>query len=217
MVAGQIVQTEGDRLDGRLRQEAWDTRLVVAVSGLVVMIGLAGLASYSVRTIRGIVRQRAEAELERVRTQRLSVLGRLAGSVSHEPRNPLGVIKNSVYYLRLALPEDPKVDKHLSVLEREVATATRIVTDLLDFARVGPANTASLDLRSVISDVMEQTQRPDGVTVALELAPVPSIPGDRDQLRAILGNLVANALQAMPGGARSPSRPPLSRTPCGWW
>ncbi len=52
----------------------------------------------------------------------------LAG-VGHERRNPLGVIKNSVYYLNMILPKDEKVQKHLGILDREVATSDRIVTE----------------------------------------------------------------------------------------
>jgi len=57
---------------------------------------------------------------------RLAFLGQLAGGISHELRNPLGVIKNSVYYLRIVLPAEDKVGRHLDILEREVDRATRI-------------------------------------------------------------------------------------------
>ena len=76
---------------------------------------------------------------------KLAMLGQLAGGVGHELSNPLGVIKNSVYYLNMILPEDEKVQKHLGILDREVATSNRIVTDLLDFARVKSAKRSLID------------------------------------------------------------------------
>src|SRR5207244_8710004 len=57
-----------------------------------------------------------------VRRERLAILGQLAGGLSHELRNPLGVVKNSAYYLRMVLPADEAARKHLAIIEREVET-----------------------------------------------------------------------------------------------
>jgi len=77
----------------------------------------------------------AETQEELLRKEKLAMLGQLAGGVGHELRNPLGVMKNSVYYLEMILPEDARARKHLGILDREVGTANRIVSDLLEFAR----------------------------------------------------------------------------------
>ena len=59
----------------------------------------------------------AETQEELLRKEKLAMLGQLAGGVGHELRNPLGVMKNSVYYLEMILPEEARARKHLGILE----------------------------------------------------------------------------------------------------
>jgi len=144
-----------------------------------------------------------EAREELVRKEKLAILGQLAGGVGHELRNPLGVIKNSVYYLRMVLPDEARARKHLAILEREVGTANRIVTDLLEFARIKSPTRTPTDVNAVVRELLERTPLPDSVTLVLHLAEgLPPISVDRLHVEQILTNLVTNAAQAMPEGGR---------------
>lgn len=185
--------------------------LASAVAGLLLAGALAVLGAVALRNHReraaalAILQERSrqlrEAQAELVRRERLAILGQLAGGVGHELRNPLGVIKNSVYYLRMVLPEDDRVRKHLAILEREVATANRIVTDLLDFARVKTPTRLTTDLNEVVRDVLERTPVTGTTRVVLDLASdLPRVSVDPEQVGQVLGNLVTNAVQAMPDG-----------------
>ena len=114
------------------------------------------------------------AQEELVRRERLATLGQLAGGVSHELRNPLGVIKNSVYYLKMVLPEEEGLRKHLAILEREVATATRIISGMLDFARTTPPTRAATDINRLVRDGLERLMAPDSVRIERDLPGLPS-------------------------------------------
>ena len=141
------------------------------------------------------------AQEELVRRERLATLGQLAGGVSHELRNPLGVIKNSVYYLKMVLPEEEGLRKHLAILEREVATATRIISGMLDFARTTPPTRAATDINRLVRDGLERLMAPDSVHIERDLAEgLPPLMVDADQVRLVLDNLLSNAMQAMPDG-----------------
>jgi len=141
------------------------------------------------------------AQEELVRGERLATLGQLAGGVSHELRNPLGVIKNSVYYLKMVLPEEEGLRKHLAILEREVATATRIISGMLDFARTTPPTRAATDINRLVRDGLERLMAPDSVRIERDLAEgLPPLMVDADQVRLVLDNLLSNAMQAMPDG-----------------
>jgi len=136
-----------------------------------------------------------------VRAERLAILGKIAGGVSHELRNPLGVISNSVYYLNIIAPEDTRIKKHLTILQRETARATRIISGLLDFARVAPPRPGAVDLNAVVRELLDELPVPAVVRVSLQLVDdLPPTVADADHVRHIVANIVNNALQAMPGG-----------------
>jgi two-component system sensor kinase FixL len=141
------------------------------------------------------------AQEELVRRERLAVLGQLAGSVSHELRNPLGVIQNSVYYLKLVLPEEERVRKHLAILDRQVAAATGIISSMLDFARTTLPSRGSADLNALVRDAVERLLVPETIRVEQSLSEgLAPVMVDADHFRLILDNLLSNAVQAMPDG-----------------
>jgi PAS domain S-box-containing protein len=141
------------------------------------------------------------AQEELARNERLAILGQLAGGVSHELRNPLGVIKNAVYYLNMVLPEAANARKHLGIVEREIAAADRIVTGLLDFARVTPANRMAMNVNDTVREYLAGKPPPANVTPVVTLAAdLPAVLADAGQIELVLGNLVTNAVQAMASG-----------------
>jgi PAS domain S-box-containing protein len=155
-----------------------------------------------------------------VRQEKLATLGQLAGGVGHELRNPLGAIKNAAYFLKLALAEpDPEVQETLSILEREVTTAERIIGSLLNFARPSAPVPRPVDINALVREALAHTAVPEGIEVAAQLdEALPAIQVDPDQLSMVFGNLLRNAVQAMPGGGRlsvttRPAPPPSASPP----
>ena len=136
--------------------------------------------------------------------EKLATLGQLAGGVGHELRNPLGAIKNAAYYLNMVLEHpDRDVKDTLDILDREVATSERIISSLFDFGREKPPSQAKVDLNEVIQAVLSRFDIPGNVEVASQLGEgLPVILADPGQLNQVFGNIILNAVQAMPEGGR---------------
>jgi PAS domain S-box-containing protein len=144
------------------------------------------------------------AQEQLVRQEKLAVLGQVAGSIGHELRNPLGVISNAIYYLKMVQPDaDAKVREYLDMIEDQTRISSKIIGDLLDFARLKAANKQQTSVPDLLHQTLARYPAPPSVQVLLELpTDLPPILVDPQQIIQILGNLTQNACQAMlDGGA----------------
>ena len=137
-----------------------------------------------------------------VHNERLAAIGELASAVGHELRNPLGVLSNVFYLLRQRLGRDDAfVDRQLGTGEREVAAATLIVSDLLEYSKPRQAVFEAVDVAALVDEVLSVAPPPTGVELGRRFPPgLPPIRADRPQFRQVLLNLVSNAYDAMPEG-----------------
>jgi len=163
--------------------------------------------SLSIAMVEALRHKRAELELRNardqlVRRERLAVLGQLAGGVGHELRHPLGVITNSIYFLRMVLTEpDEKTKEHLDIMSSQIGTAGQIVADLLDFARIKAIEREELSVAELSAAALSEHPPPEEIHVTTSLAPdLPRAFVDGRQIVQVLRNLIANACQAMPEG-----------------
>jgi signal transduction histidine kinase len=138
------------------------------------------------------------------RNERLATLGQVAGGVAHEVRNPLNVVKTSVYYLSNARnPTPEKKAEHLRRIERNIEVADNVISALSSFARMPVPDMQPHAVDALVRDALELNPPRDGIEIAVDdLQGLPQALGDRDQLRIALGNLIRNAYDAMPNGGR---------------
>ncbi|WP_406695618.1 protoglobin domain-containing protein [Singulisphaera sp. Ch08] len=138
------------------------------------------------------------------RTERLATLGQVAGGVAHELRNPLNVVKTSVYYLLNARNLTPeKFVEHLNRIERQVGLADGVITTLSNFARMPMPCLRPTLVGPCLSEALEAYPPGPGIELEAELpASLGPVLADADQLRIVFGNLIRNARDAMPQGGR---------------
>jgi PAS domain S-box-containing protein len=143
-----------------------------------------------------------DAQEKLVRQEKLAVLGQLAGGVGHELRNPLSVINTAVYYLKLVQPDaSEKVKQHLVMIEQEVATAGKIISDLLDFARIKSVDREVASVPELVQGTLVRFPPAPTIETVLKFPPgLPKIFADPRQVEQVLGNLTINACQAMQAG-----------------
>jgi signal transduction histidine kinase len=138
------------------------------------------------------------------RAERLAAIGQVAGGVAHELRNPLNVVKTSVYYLLNARQATPaKKAEHLQRIERHVVLADSVITALSNFAKMPVPNLRPCPLRKCLEETLEVNPLPENIQVVIDCPPsLPPALMDPDQIRIVIGNLIRNAREAMPQGGQ---------------
>ncbi|MBD3379568.1 MAG: hypothetical protein GF408_03795 [Candidatus Omnitrophica bacterium] len=135
------------------------------------------------------------------RSERLAFLGKLSGSVTHELRNPLAVLKNSAYFLETKLKDDKdeKVRKYLDVIKKELNAIDAIIDDIMGFARTKAPDLNNTNVHDLVENVLSTVMVPELVVVKKELEEVPDILVDGNLILHALTNIVNNAIMAMNG------------------
>lgn len=161
-------------------------------------------------SLRGVVMvardvtERQKAQEWRMRKERMAVVGKLAASLAHEINNPLGAIALFTQHALKRVPEGDPLAEHLGTVLTNANQASKIVRDLLTYARQRPPERRRFPVEQLVSDVVRTIAceaEQAGVSVSVDAADrVPEeIVGDPDQLRQVLVNLGLNAVDAMRG------------------
>lgn len=162
---------------------------------------------------------KAEEVAQRLRTQ-YNELAELAGSLAHEIKNPLSVIRMNMELLAedFADPQTPQERRTLSKIETVQKQCTRLenlLRDFLKFARLRDLELSPGNLNEVVERVLvffEQQAKSSDIEFIRFLDPaLPSIKLDEQTLHAALLNLVKNSLEAMPDGGQLLARTRLTR------
>ncbi|MFA5221780.1 MAG: PAS domain S-box protein [Methanoregula sp.] len=143
-----------------------------------------------------------EAHEQLVKKEKLAVLGKLAGGVGHELRNPLGAIKNAAYFLNMVLENpEPDVKETLEIMTKEVTRSENILSSLLDFARPTILTLRKVRMNDVLAEAVTRNPIPENITLTRNPDDtLPEIMADPDKLLQVFTNLITNACQAMPAG-----------------
>ena len=158
-------------------------------------------------TFNFMVKKLKEFQEQLILREKLAAIGQMASVVGHEIRNPLGVISNAIYYIKTKLEmssgrqPDPKIQKHIGIVEKEIVASNKIVNDLLGFSRTRPPMAQPLDLNKIVEDSLSVTTIPELVKVEIDLSlEIPPALVNPDEIRQVFVNLINNAWQAMPEG-----------------
>jgi len=150
------------------------------------------------------VTARVEMETQLRLREKMASLGLLAAGVAHEVNTPLTGISSFTQMLRDQTSKDDPKSKLLEKIERQTERASKIVNNLLNFARQGRSGFVAVQLNAVIRDVLsllEHQLTRSRIKVRLELADVlPRVMGDENKLQQVFLNLILNAQDAMPSG-----------------
>jgi signal transduction histidine kinase len=164
-------------------------------------------------------------------SDKLATIGQLAAGIAHEVGTPLNVIGGRARVMARRADDPQAVAKNAEIIATQAERITKIIQQLLDYARRKAPARGPVDLRAVCAstlDFLEHQLQTRGVAAALQpfwpppdaqppdsTAPhepsgdassqppqLPVVLGDADQLQQVCLNLCMNAIQAMPEGGR---------------
>ncbi|MBK7865450.1 MAG: PAS domain-containing protein [Archangiaceae bacterium] len=138
---------------------------------------------------------------ELLRKERIAVLGRLAGGLAHQIRNPLAAVLNAAVLLkrRLGAGAEPVMAEALKIVEEEAWAANRIISDVVDFSRVRQSEPVEIGLSALVDAALAANPPPHPVKVVRTVGPA-HVWVDEAQTLNALGSLVRNAYEAMSTG-----------------
>jgi len=153
-------------------------------------------------------RQLKETHEKLLHQDKMSSLGKLSASVVHEINNPIAGILNLILLMKRIASEEvvkqKEIDqfkKYLDLMENETRRTSRIVSNLLAFARQSKMEPKRLSVNQLIEKTLflnSNLLKIDGVKVETKLDPnLPDLLGSEDQLQQVFMNLVSNAAEAM--------------------
>lgn len=133
-----------------------------------------------------------------VRNEKLAATGRLAASIAHEINNPLESVTNLLYLARTAANPDQVTD-YIHVAERELRRVSAISSQTLRFHKQSTRPTV-VDAQELLDGVLALFQGRivnSGISVEKRFCPTESFECFEGEIRQVLSNLVANAIDAM--------------------
>ena len=139
-------------------------------------------------------------------SERLAAVGRMAGGVAHEVRNPLSSIKGLALLLKNKFPEGSREQATAELLIQETERMNRTITEMLSFTRPSVLNLERIDFGGLLEKslaLIRAETKENQIEIALDLQPeLQPVRGDADRLQQVLMNVLINAMQAMDKGGR---------------
>jgi signal transduction histidine kinase len=151
-----------------------------------------------------LIQEKLQLERKMYENEKLSSLGRLSTSVAHEVKNPLSSIKAIVQVLKEDFKNETKTQKSLSIIVEEIDRLTKVVNQLLVFAKPqgdSKTNVKISDLINKVLVVLKHEAKMNNIDIHLDVSnDLPSIMADEGSLTEVFFNLIHNAIQAMSEG-----------------
>jgi signal transduction histidine kinase len=185
-------------------------QILVIITCAVLMGALFAVLVFVVKRGEGIIQKRA---MERLRlkerlahAERLSSLGEMAAGISHEIRNPLGIIRSSAELLKKKIDEIDPQNTFADIIVEEANRLNRIITDFINFAKPRSPNIAPCRVEEVVDKniaFLETQNKDKGYVIKRNFQnQLPEIMADSAMLYQSFLNILINAMQSMPDGGR---------------
>jgi signal transduction histidine kinase/PAS domain-containing protein len=142
-------------------------------------------------------------------SERMAAIGQTAGMVGHDIRNPLQSIIGEVYLVNSELAtlpdgkEKANIKESLDMIKQNTEYMNKIVLDLQDFAKPLNPCDEETNIEQMIQELLTKNSVPESIQTEAQIeSDARVVRADSAYMKRILGNLVSNAVQAMPKGGK---------------
>ncbi len=140
-----------------------------------------------------------------VRAEKDAAWREMAKQVAHEIKNPLTPMRLSAQHILRAFRDrhedfEEILSRGLDTIIRQTEALSRIAGEFSAFARLPVRRLGPVDAAALVREVAELYAGAENIEVVEEIEEVPPVRADRDELRRVLVNLAANAVEAMEEG-----------------
>jgi signal transduction histidine kinase len=149
------------------------------------------------------ISERARAEKEMMKLDRLNLIGEMAASISHEVRNPMTTVKGFLQLLRLK--QESKDKEFFDLMIEELDRANSILSDFLSINRNKPTIVEYNNINDIVRSTLPLLQADAQINsklVSVELDDVPDLQLNSHEIRQLLLNLARNGLESMSSGGQ---------------
>jgi signal transduction histidine kinase len=188
----------------------FDFQKRVIITGTIVMGVLFLVLLFVVKRGESIIEKRAQERLRLLEqlshAERLSTLGEMVAGISHEIRNPLGIIKSSSELLKKKMSRYDPSDSIPSIIIEESSRLNNIITDFLAYAKPRSPNLILCRIEDVLEKnitFLASQINEEGCIIEKDYDnDLPEILADPEMLYQAFLNILINAMQAMPEGGK---------------
>ena len=133
-----------------------------------------------------------------LKAEKLSVLGTISSRLAHDLKNPLSLILNSLYLIRLQLKdqETESITKKMDIIERSANEINRIIEDTLNFVRTSDLKISTVSFAELLEKTLDSINVPDEIKISKPEIDM-QMNCDSRKMEAVLSNILTNSIQAM--------------------
>jgi two-component system, NtrC family, sensor kinase len=156
------------------------------------------------------IKEEADARLrvlEQLRhADRLMTVGKLASGIAHELGTPLNVVSGRAKLIAAGKVHGEQIGESASIIAQQADRMTRIIRQLLDFARRRGVNRTTVELEQIVrhaSTILDVLAKKCSVDITISArSALPKVELDPVPIEQVITNVVINGIQSMPEGGR---------------